>query len=374
MKIIIDNSNLFVGGGIQVATSFLSDLNNLKLDYEFYVIQSPNSSKQIDKTVFSSNFFFYDLKEFDFSSIKKRIKKVKSIENSIKPNAIFTVFGPSYHKSNFPKIVGFAIPYLIYRDSPFFSKISIKERIYYKLLGVFKRYSFINNSDVLIFESEESRKIFMNSTYKKIQSFTVNNTLNEVFLNKEKWKDFSFETQSKLNILCLSANYPHKNLNIIPSIIDQLINRFEMKDFRFVISLTKEELGFLDRYDEFILYVGKVDIKQIPSLYKKIDLLFMPTLLEIFSTTYLEAMYMGKPIICSDMGFARDICENSALYCSPLDPEEYAINIYKLNKDKELQMELVRNGYQNLKRFGNSLDRTNSYLRIIEQLVKKKKR
>ena len=29
MKILIDNSNLFAGGGIQVATSFLNDLKEI---------------------------------------------------------------------------------------------------------------------------------------------------------------------------------------------------------------------------------------------------------------------------------------------------------------------------------------------------------
>jgi glycosyltransferase involved in cell wall biosynthesis len=370
MKIIIDNSNLFVGGGIQVATSFLNDLNNMNLEHKFYVIQSYISSKQIDKSIFSPNFHFYDLKEIDIPIIR-RMKHVKSLENSIKPDVIFTVFGPSYHQSNFPKVVGFAIPFLIYKNSPFFNQISFRSKVYYKLLGIFKSYFFIKNSDVLIFESDESRKIFMNLVNKKIHSFTVNNTLNEVFLNNKKWKNFSFKKQSKLNILCLSANYPHKNLNIIPSIIDHLINQYDMKDFRFVLSLTKEELGFQDKYDEFIFYVGKVDIQQIPSLYQKIDFLFMPTLLEVFSTTYLEAMYMGKPIICSDMGFARYICKNSALYCSPLDAKEYASIIYILNNDNELQKDLVKNGYKNLLRFGNSIDRTKSYLRIIEQIAKK---
>ena len=203
MKIIIDNSNLFAGGGIQVAISFLNDLNNMKLMHEFHIIQSSNSSKQVDKTVFSSNFYFYDLSEIDLT-IRKRVKEVKSIENSIKPNAIFTVFGPSYHKSKFPKIVGFAIPYLIYKKSPFFSQISFKEKIYYKLLSIFKKYFFVKNSDTLIFESDESREIFIRSCNKNIESFTVNNTLNEIFLKNEKWANFSFEPKSKLNILCLN--------------------------------------------------------------------------------------------------------------------------------------------------------------------------
>ena len=114
MKIIIDSSNLFAGGGVQVATSFLNDLNKINLDHEFHVLQSHGLKKQIDKSIFSSNFIFYELKA-NHSSILKRIKEVKLIESTLNPDVIFTVFGPSYHKSSCPKVVGFAIPHLIYK-------------------------------------------------------------------------------------------------------------------------------------------------------------------------------------------------------------------------------------------------------------------
>ncbi len=43
-------------------------------------------------------------------------------------------------------------------------------------------------------------------------------------------------------------------------------------------------------------------------------MVFIPTLLEVFSATYLEAMLMKKPIIASDLEFSRDICGESAYF------------------------------------------------------------
>jgi glycosyltransferase involved in cell wall biosynthesis len=137
--------------------------------------------------------------------------------------------------------------------------------------------------------------------------------------------------------------------------------------------LTKADLGFDDRYDDFITYTGKVDLVLIPSLYKNIDILLMPSLLEIFSTSYLEAMFMGKPIVCSDMGFARNVCNNAGLYCDPNNEESYAENIYKLYCDVDLRLQLIQNGYRTIKRFGSSMDRTMAYLRIIEDFGKNEK-
>jgi hypothetical protein len=61
MNLIIDNSNLFAGGGIQVAISFLKDLKNLNLDHTYHVIQSPNMAKAFGEVTFqiTLNFISY---------------------------------------------------------------------------------------------------------------------------------------------------------------------------------------------------------------------------------------------------------------------------------------------------------------------------
>lgn len=367
MKIIIDNSNLIVGGGIQVATSFLNDINNHNLSDEFIVIQSYNSAQDIDKKVFKNNFTFFDLSEEQTTSKVNRIRKVKEIENETQPNVIFTVFGPSYHKSNFPKIVGFAIPYLIYPDSPFFNQISFVENLKYKLLSILKKRAFIKNSDALIFETDNAKEVFSKFIPKTLKTFTVSNTINEVFLDEEKWKVSSLKEDSFFNILCLSAFYPHKNLTIIPHVIDFLINVLKMDNFKFNITISSSDLQLIEQHKKYVNFLGKVPLNQIPDLYKKSDVIFIPTLLEVFSATYLEAMFMKKPIIASDMPFSRDICYNAALYCDPLNASDYAKKILMLYNDNELYKKLVEKGTENLKRFGNSMDRTKKYLEILKK-------
>lgn len=372
MKIIIDNSNLIAGGGIQVAISFLKDLEKLDIqDNQYYVIQSPHSHMAFGDDLYPANFIFYNFSNSDVKTKKRKIYKIKQIENVIKPDAIFTVFGPSYHKSKYPKIVGFAIPYIIYPDSPFFKLVSVKEKLYYKALTLLKSYCFKKNSDVLIFESENARKIFSEKYQYHKDTFVVSNTINEIFENHSRWKSFNIKNNEATKILYLTANYLHKNLKIIPDIIDVLRQEAPHFVFKFYISIKKEELGFSDIYDPYIEYLGKVDIKQIPSIYQQIDLVFMPTLLEVFSTTYLEAMFMKKPIIASDMSFARDICQDAAIYCEPINPKSYAIAILNIIDNKNLYDSIVENGTENLKRFGNSMDRTKLYLEIIKKTILK---
>lgn len=365
MKILIDNSNLFAGGGIQVAVSFLNDLKKIENQYEYHVIQSSSSAKAIDKKHFPSNFIFYDLDTF---SIAEKIKKVKNIEKVVQPNCIFTIFGPSYHKSKCPKIVGFAFGQMIYQDSPFYKKMTFLHRLKYKMIIFLKKKLFVKNSDVLIFETDHAREVFNYLTSNKIQSYTVSNTLNSIFERRNDWQDFKIEKTS-LDILCLAANYPHKNLDILPRVIDEMLRLDPSLSFKFYVSLTKEELHFDDKYDDYLHYMGRVELEKLPSLYSQMDILFMPTLLETFSTTYLEAMYMKVPIVASDMEFARDICEDSALYCSPLDATEYAEKKLLLYNSQAIRKDLTEKGSENLKRFGTSMDRTKKYLEIIKQTI-----
>lgn len=365
MKILIDNSNLYAGGGIQVATSFLHDLSIIEDDNQYHVVQSVNSAKQINKLDFDKRFKFYDLTE-EHKSIVNRIKKLKEIEEHVKPNVIFTVFGPSYHKSNYPKVVGFALGQVLYPQSPYFKEISFLNLVKLKLVSNLKSFLFQKNSDVLIYETDDANTIYSRINKNKIKGYTVSNTVNNVFFNCSDWKELNV-VKSKFDILYLTANYPHKNMEVIPKVIDKILEIGKLENFRFHLSVTKEEMNFDKKYDQYINYLRKVEIKQVPLLYKKMDMLFMPTLLETFSTTYLEAMVSEIPIVTSNMSFARDICGDAALYCDPLNASDYADKILLLYCNKDLYEDLVQKGTENLKRFGTSMDRTKKYLEILKK-------
>ena len=196
----------------------------------------------------------------------------------------------------------------------------------------------------------------------------MHNTLNAIFNKKEEWQNLPIE-KTQLDILCLTANYPHKNLPLIPKLIKEIQKLAPELNFKVYISLKKEELIFDNQYDRYVNYLGNVALSQLPSLYQQMDVLLMPSLLETFSTTYLEAMAMKVPIVASDTPFSRDICAEAALYCSPLKADEYAEKILLLHKNIGIRDKLIQEGEQNLKRFGTSMDRTKKYIEIIEQIA-----
>ena len=70
----------------------------------------------------------------------------------------------------------------------------------------------------------------------------------------------------------------------------------------------------------------KVPLSKLPELYRNSDICFIPSVLETFSATYVEAMATGRPIVASDLDFAHAVCQESAVYFDPRDPVAAAEN------------------------------------------------
>lgn len=374
MNILIDCTNLKVGGGVQVATSFINDLydldmfeNQLISNKKFYIALSPQMRDNFVGRNFSKRFIF--LNKTNFRSKIETTKFLRGIEKNKKIDKTFCVFGPSYYKSKVPKIVGYAIPHFIYKDSPYIANLSIRKKIQLILMQMIKIRLFEKNSDHLIFETEDVKNKFCELyNFKADNTSVISNTLNSIFLKKNEWSNKKYNINNDFNILALSANYPHKNLAIIPEIIDILIEKRISCDFKFILSVNKKDLPLPEKYHRYINFMGFIPLKDLPNLYSSVDLLFMPTLLECFSTTYLEAMFMEVPILASDMSFAKDVCGEAAHYFKSTSAKSAADAIEFLIHNSKVRSELILNGIHKINSYGTSMDRTKSYLQLIEDL------
>ena len=100
-----------------------------------------------------------------------------------------------------------------------------------------------------------------------------------------------------------------------------------------------------------VINLGSVEPKYFPDLYRQSDIVFMPSLLEIFSAVYPEAMYMQKPIVTTDLPFARNICQEAALYFEPENVQEAVARIREIILEPELAASLIGKGSQRVKDF-----------------------
>ncbi|MGL4853608.1 MAG: glycosyltransferase [Phocaeicola sp.] len=368
MKILINCSNNIGGGGAQVAVSFINECKN-HLYIHFIVVLGVNTvNDNIERGSFPNNFTFIDT---GVTPWYKLHKKLNIIEKETRPDIVFTVFGPAYWRPSAKHIIGFAQGYYIYPESPFWKTNSKTENFKIWLKKQIHLHFFSRDGDAFICETEDARLRLQNIIKNKSKSFYfVSNTCSKYYFEHDIFADkLPKRRTGEFRLLTISKLYAHKNIHQIPMVIDKLL-ALRVDNIHFVLTISKEEYNeiFEDKYKSFVTTVGAVANKECPSLYKECDAMYLPTLLECFTASYPESMVMKKPILTSDLPFARMLCKDAALYFNPLNHTEIAEKIVLLQQNQELQNKLVKNGLKILTHFPSASERAEKYIEICNKL------
>jgi alpha-1,3-rhamnosyl/mannosyltransferase len=89
---------------------------------------------------------------------------------------------------------------------------------------------------------------------------------------------------------------------------------------------------------------GWVDATQLADLYSRATALAMPSLLEGFSLTVLEAMGAGVPVLLSDIEVHREVGGSAAEFFDPKDDGDIARAIVRVVTDRDHAEDLARRG------------------------------
>lgn len=165
----------------------------------------------------------------------------------------------------------------------------------------------------------------------------------------------------RFRMLLLAKYYEHKNIERVV----EAYERFgpELRETLCVLTIlpshARKASDLLNRIrrgnlEDRILNVGSLSQDQLAEYYLACDALLLPTLLESFSGTYLEAMHFGRPIATSDLDFAHGICGDAAEYFDPWDSRAIKDAIVKLRDDSGLRTELVCRGKNRLEKLFHS--------------------
>lgn len=371
MKILINTANLKIGGGLQVTDSVVRELPRFK-QHQFVVILSPKLNKLAIDMGDAKNIVFYEMESYPNNLLKgRKMRKVlKEIEKHEKPRVVFSVFGPTYWTPIAPHLMGYAIPHYVYKDSPFFKTIGIKTAISLYLIELVHTYFIKRNAQFFVTETVDVKNRLASSfSFSPENIFTVSNYHHQIFNDFEIKEKYEYLRNSKDKIiLTISAYYPHKNLNVIKGIINSL--KGKKAGFKFVLTISQESFDKnFKGYEEYIHNIGPVPIEDCPTLYSYAHAMLLPTLLECFSASYVEAMKMKVPILTSNLSFAKDICQDAALYFDPVDPNDILEKIEALFSNKELYHQLLESGVKRLSNFNNYQERAEKYIEICENIA-----
>lgn len=370
MRFLINASNLKAGGGVQVADSVCCQLYRFKI-HQFVVVLSPymNSTKDRLTGIDNVKVFTYEILN-DFKAII--LGKDDFLDKLVKDNkidAVLTVFGPSRWRPKVKHLSGFALPQLVIPESPYFQRMGKVERLKWWWWCKIRKWSLKRSADYFWTEnpyiSARLSKLF---NIKDV--YTVSNYYNQVFDNQSKWIQ-TIKLPAFEGCTCLSVFAPnaHKNIGIIEGIVKYL--RIVHPDFkiRFVLTCKKEQWPLDDDVINNVVYIGKTEVAECPNLYLQSDIMFMPTLLECFTATYPEAMRMEKPIVTTDLEFARGLCGEAACYYDAVNPEAAGEAIYKVASDKDYYKHLVEQGKKQLLTYGDYKQRADKLISLLETIA-----
>lgn len=191
-----------------------------------------------------------------------------------------------------------------------------------------------------------------------------------------------FEHNNYFNLFFIASYYPHKNLEILIKIFKE--HREKLHGVRCIITISGEQYHkkaqkLLDDVEknnlqDYIVNVGPLEQEELAGYYCNSDALFFPTLLESFSAAYIEAMHFGVPILTSDLDFAQYICDGTAVYFDPWNPENIVEKILLVKNNPQLREELIAKGNKRASTFYKSWEEILSdAMNELEQLVKVEK-
>ena len=376
MNILVNCSNLKTGGGIQVADSVCCQLYRYE-KHQFVVVLSSFMKGTGARIAGVGNVvsFYYDIRNNASTIILGRGSYLDRLVEEYQVQVVLTVFGPSRWNPRVAHLSGFAMPHLVIPESPFFKRMGVLNQCLWKTKSTLLTYFFRRSTCFFWTEnpyiSERFSALVKGTGGSKKHGivYTISNNYNQVFDMPDAWKSHSLPAFDGTTCLSVSSFYPHKNFPILVEIARILECKYPKFKFRFVLTFDVGQMGVPDDLKQHFLFIGKVDVSECPDLYRQANVMVMPTLLECFTATYPEAMRMERPIVTTDLEFARGLCGNAACYYSAVDAEACADAIYKVATDKEYAAQLVANGKEQLKKYDNYEQRADKLIGILEEMM-----
>jgi len=113
-------------------------------------------------------------------------------------------------------------------------------------------------------------------------------------------------------------------------------------------------------------FLGFVPQEELAAVWFGCEFLIFPSLYEGFGIPVLEAMSIGKPVLCSDRTSLPEVAGDAALYFDPRSPRALLECIEKITTDTSLRSALVEKGRSRAELFHPD-DMTGKYLEIFKK-------
>ncbi|MGG5508117.1 MULTISPECIES: glycosyltransferase [unclassified Myroides] len=370
--LVINTSTIRAGGAIQVAINVIKQ-SFKEQDFDVYYITNKilfeliatNKSKTLIVSEYPSNIFATKVK-----------REIRNYAESVKADVVYSVGAPSYINFKCKEVLRLTNPWLIEKDTVAYKKLSFIGQFRARLEVLVKK-QYLNRAKYFITQTLDAKqKIVANLGKKEENVYVIQNVYS---YNFEEFVSLNFERDYKgvRNIICVSANYPHKNIELLVGIAG-LMKKNKKKNYKFFLTIPIEQWEgshvnhLIKQYDvaDYFVNLGKLKLDELVEVYKMAHVFFLPTLLEVFSVSFLESMIFDVPIITTDFSFNKTICGDAAMYLEdPFDVNAGLSYIELICEDEIVRNDLIRKGKNVLDGIPSNKDVYENHFIVLKQIV-----
>ena len=330
-------------GGFQVCINFI--LRTLEQDdIEWYYIVSEELDKVIGRRmsyIKNRRYFVFPSQPDFLHSYWHVYKAIRKLEDEINPNVVFSILAPSYFQFKTKEVMRYTQPWVTHPNQFAWESLSFKKLCATKMYCMIQRI-LIRKAHYFITQSETCAKGILKITHEQGDHvIVIPNVLPAIFSNY----NIEHIDSDGINIACVGSAYYHKNIDIVPDVLLLL----KVKGYNVKCHLTLPQKSTLFNIirerainlgvDENIVNHGVLTQSELGDVYRKCDLCFLPSLLEVFSATTIEAMFFGLPVVATNIDFNKEILGESCLYYEPTNARDAASKLQILIENNKLREE-----------------------------------
>lgn len=362
MRIVVNtiSTKKAAGGAYQIAYNFL--MQTLKYDdVEWFYLTSSEVDESVGKYFEQQkgkNYFVYPTQP-DFKGTYRQVKnELVKWEEQYNPDVIYTISSPCYFTFKTKEVMRFANAWITNPNKYAWKALPLRDWLRMRLYRI-NQNRMLRGAKYIITQSEtvgEGLVRLLGLPKKSVK--VVPNVLPKVFTEfvPERVLDKGF-----VDIACIAAPFPHKNLIILPKVLKALKENHRITNVRFHLTIQEDNSylrRILDECEEIgleanIINHGRCSQEKLAEIYNHCSICFLPSLLETFSASSLEAMYFGLSIVATDFKFNREILDEACLYYQPTDAEDAANKIATLINNPQFIQDLNYRMAQRLPLYNN---------------------
>jgi hypothetical protein len=347
MKVLVDCVPLVSGGGVQAAVAILAGL--LRQSAVSWNAVVPHALRAALPDEFAADVRVTFVQRRSQADRVWLTNRLRQIERDFAPSVVFTVFGPPFFRPRAPQLTGFALPHMLYDRDSLMPRATIVNRF-----GDMLRRALFRRAGHLVVETETARQLLAHRLDIPLARISViPNSFNPLLV---RTPEMETPPPGPFGILIPSAYYWHKNLEMVPEVAADMRRLDPGLDFVFRFTLDPripQWAAIMGRaralgVERHLATLGTVKITALAQAYAASSAVFLPTLREVSTAVYPESFYFRRPLVTTDMDFARELCGNAAAFAAPRDAGDAACKLAGLARSQQRRAQLVSAGERQL--------------------------